>query len=99
MGQTPYNATVGYKYTHITNTNTVVVKPGPGMMASLVINSCGGASTITLYDSLTATGTVIGVPAFTATNVTPQKLEYDLNFNTGLVAVGTGTFDATIMTR
>lgn len=68
------------------NTNTTsTVKSGAGVLKRIVVNKVGASSnTCTIYDSTTATGTIIG----TIDPVHMQMVfEYDLVFSNGLTIV------------
>jgi hypothetical protein len=67
------------------------VKAGVGSLRGVTINN-STASTLTLYDSLTATGSVIGIIATTG----PVSLLYDIQFNIGLFIVNSAASDVTI---
>ncbi len=58
------NSTIeaGTSFNHISTATTTLVKSGSGILCDVNINSKGTvASTVTIYDSLTASGTVIAV--------------------------------------
>lgn len=79
----------GYKYSTITTSTTTLVKSGEGKLHAVIVNTKGTvASTITVYDALTATGTPIAV--IDSLNLS-GTFEYDINFSTGLTLVTTGT--------
>lgn len=48
-------------YNHISTATTTFVKAGPGVLHNVLINTKGTGSTITVYDSLSASGAVIAV--------------------------------------
>jgi hypothetical protein len=98
MTQNPYSSVVGFSYAHLSNSATTVIKSAPGMMARIVLNTCG-AATITLYDNTAGSGAVIGVLTTTTATVIPTAVAYEANFATGLTAVVSGTVDATVMYR
>ena len=75
----------GWPYTHVDADTQVVV--GRGVLHSVVVNGLTTAGDITLYDSLTETGTVIAVlhlDPTTSISVQPITFLYDLKFSTGL---------------
>ena len=83
----------GYPYLHVTA--DAQVKATPGILRRITVNGLTTAGDATLYDSLTETGTVIGVlhlDLTTSVSVQPITLEYDAKFGTGLY-IG---FDATL---
>ena len=84
----------GYPYSHVTA--DAQVKAGPGILRRITVNGLTTAGDCTIYDSLTETGTVIGIlhldPA-TSISVQPITLEYDARFATGLYL----GFDATLV--
>ena len=90
----------GYNYTHITTDTTTLVKTGPGILHSIIINTHGASATVEFDDALTHTSPVMGIitcPS-TITGAIPIALEYDVLFSTGLsVTTGTATLDATIV--
>ena len=95
-------------YNHITNAGTFVIKAAPGGLFSLNINSATlGAATIELFDqATTASGTVViaGPINLGTASVVPLRYAFGTNdgglrFNTGLVAVTTGTLDVTVLFR
>ncbi len=91
---------MGWQYKHVTADNQV--KAGPGILHSIVLNGFTTIGDITLYDSLTETGTVIAVlhlNTATSVSIQPMTLEYDLKFQTGLY-IGydaTAVVDLTVM--
>lgn len=90
----------GYNYTHITTDATTLVKTGPGILHSIIINTHGASATIEFDDALTHTSPVMGIITCpgTITSAIPIALEYDVQFSTGLsVTTGTATLDATIV--
>jgi hypothetical protein len=64
---------------------TTVVKSGAGQLGYISILG-GTAGTITVYDSLTGSGTVL-VPTFTPTAGAPATLTFKVNFAIGLTIV------------
>lgn len=90
----------GYNYTHITSDTTTLVKTGPGILHSIIINTYGASATIEFDDALTHTSPVIGsitLPS-TITSAIPISLEYDVQFSTGLsITTGTATLDITVV--
>jgi hypothetical protein len=79
----------GYTPEVITTATTTLVKSGAGLLHGVTVNSLGTvASTIEIYDALTATGTPIAI--IDSLNLSGQFL-YDINFATGLTLVTTGT--------
>ena len=69
-----------YTYQALTSLVTLNVKSGSGFLHSVSIGGYSGP-TIEIYDSLTATGTLIGR---LVNSVTPQTFIYDVTFATGL---------------
>ena len=79
----------GFTPVTITTATTTLVKSGAGLLHGITVNSLGTvASTIEVYDALTATGTPIAI--IDSLTLSGQFL-YDLNFATGLTLVTTGT--------
>lgn len=89
---------IGNTATHVNALGTTTVKSGAGVLYSVIINTKGaGSNTATLYDGLSAAGTVI---AIIDTTGAAGELRYGLRFTTGLtvvLAVGTAA-DLTIVT-
>ena len=90
----------GWPYTHITEDTQV--KAGQGVLHSVVLNGLTTAGDVTIYDSLTETGTVIDVlhiDPTTSVSVQPVTFLYDLKFTTGLYFGFDGTLvaDLTVM--
>jgi hypothetical protein len=73
-------------YKHLAALGTsAAIKSGAGVLIGVVVNSKGAtANTLTLYDSLLGSGTVIAVIDTTAG---PATLPYNLAFTVGLSAV------------
>lgn len=72
-------------YKNITTDTTTLVKGGAGVLASVCVNTPAATETITLYDSLTATGTKIGtITLYASTN---PCFYYNVNFLIGLTVV------------
>lgn len=82
----------GYSATTISTATTTLVKSGAGVFASLNINTGGVGSSATVYDSLTGSGTVLGVFSTAAQAVLPVNLA----FSTGLTVVTSGGTPANI---
>jgi hypothetical protein len=65
-----------------------ILKYGPGTLHKVVVNAYASASTISIYDALTATNPIASI-AFGGNVQSPMTLTYDLNFYTGLTYVTT----------
>lgn len=79
----------GYSHTAITTATTTLVKSGAGVLHAVIVNTKGTvASTVTVYDALTATGTPVAI--IDSLNLS-GTFEYDIIFATGLTIVTTGT--------
>lgn len=89
-GRTMVSASAGtYSYQHISTATTTTVKSGAGGLHSVVVNTLGTvASTTTIYDNTTGSGTVIGV---INTLTLAGMFVYDVAFTVGLTIVTTGT--------
>lgn len=81
---------------HINTSATTLVKTGAGVLHGVTINTKATTSVTTVYDSLTASGTVIAV--LDSTNNVGSFL-YDVAFTIGLTVVTTGTPDLTVSYR
>jgi hypothetical protein len=84
--------TGGYSFNNITTATTTTVKSGAGTFHALVINTKGSASTATIYDSTTGSGTKI---ATVDTSLGTSTILYDVAFTTGLTIVTVATADIT----
>jgi hypothetical protein len=76
-------------YNAISTAATTLVKSGNGVLLGVVINAKGTvASTITIYDALTATGTPIAtIDSLNLSN----NFNFNVFFTVGLTIVTTGT--------
>lgn len=75
--------------TRISTSTTTLVKTGAGRLHRITIGALGTvASSVTVYDALTATGTAIAVINSLTLYGT---FTYELPFTTGLTVVTTGT--------
>lgn len=75
------------------------IKTGPGVLHKVVMNFPVASGTVTIYDSLTATGTKIATITLPASLVSDGPLDptYDVAFSTGLTVVTTGSnMDTTV---
>jgi len=83
---------------HLNAAGSTLVKDGPGGVMSINVNTAsGGASSLTLYDGVDATGAVLGV-----IDCTKQGSEGGMTawpFQTGLFLTLTGSPDITIIWR
>ena len=85
----------GWPYVHVTADTQV--KGARGILHSVVLNGLTTAGDLTIYDSLTETGTVIAVlhlDVTTSISMQPITFLYDCEFNTGLYAGYDGTLVA-----
>lgn len=85
-----------YLYLNIAAGATTLVKTGSGKLHKVVINTTA-AAIITIYDSLTATGTKIATIA--ASPAIGSNFAYNICFNTGLTIVTAGATDLTVAFR
>lgn len=87
----------GFSFLNITTNATTTVKSGAGVLRSATVNALGTvASTVTIYDSLTGSGSKIG----TINSLTLSgTFVFDAAFTTGLTIVTTGAPDITISYR
>lgn len=75
------------------------IADGPGVAQSISVNSLVAGATITVYDSLTGSGTVIALitlPADVST-VSPFVLAINAPFTVGLSVTTSGTTDLTVV--
>lgn len=86
-------STQPFNYTNITTATTTLVKSGQGQLRRVVVNTTA-AATITIYDSLTATGTKIATIA--ASPAIGSSFAYEVAFSIGLTVVTAGASDITV---
>ena len=82
-----------YNYTNITTATTTLVRSGGGVLHTLTVNTTA-AATITIYDSLTASGNKIAT--ISASPAVGSDFQYDVAFTTGLTIVTAGAHDITV---
>jgi len=83
------SAVGGYTYTHISTSTTTLIKGSSGTLHTISVNSKGTvASTITVYDSATASGTIIAI--IDSLNLS-GSFRYDIAALTAITVVTTGT--------
>lgn len=83
---------------HIAAAATTLVKSGAGVLLRLVINKAVVSSVITIYDSLTASGTIIGIITQPGTLLANQQsLQYGVQFAIGLTIVTSADDDITVV--
>lgn len=95
----------GSSFKNITGATTIVIKNTAGLLYGVCCNTLVNAATLKLYDNTGASGTVIATNTLTfvtAVNTaqlwSPTAQNYwGMQFNTGLVAVTTGTADWTVL--
>lgn len=78
--------------TNITTGTTTTVKSGRGNLGRLVVNTTA-AGAITIYDSLTATGTKIGT---LKSSIAEGTYTYECRFLIGLTIVTAAASDITV---
>ena len=85
-------------YLHIAGAATTVVKSGPGIFRRLLINKAVALSTITIYDNVAASGTIIAIIAQPVALLAAQVcLPYEISFTTGLTLVTSAADDVTVV--
>ena len=95
--QYPLPTAQEFLYLGIPTTSTTLVKSGAGVLHLINVNTKGTvASTVTIYDGLSATGTVIGI--IDSLNLS-GPFQFDVVFNTGLTIVTTGAPNITVSYR
>lgn len=82
------------KFRNITAATTTVVRTGPGVLVSIVLNETN-AGTITIYDNTAASGTIVGtIAAATAAGTT---FGYLCQVSNGITVVTAGADDITVV--
>jgi hypothetical protein len=96
---TPGRTTRATQYTHIVGTTATAVKPIPGFLHTLSVNT-GAAGTVSVFDLATAacTGTpsTNTVAVITATTTTLQTFTYDVNMLNGICVKASAAMDLTV---
>ena len=87
----------GYSYTfsNITASATTTLCTGTCFLGSVIINTAGGAETITIYDNTTSTGTLVGTIALPTLGM---SFPFNCMLKTGLTVKNvstTGNFTVT----
>lgn len=74
-------------YDFINTASTSTIKREAGTLHKVFINrsTVAGTSNVTIYDSVTGSGTIIAV--ITLANIENNTIEFDIDFNTGLTIV------------
>lgn len=85
-----------FNYNNISTGTTTTVKSGAGVIHAITINTTA-AATITIYDSLTATGNKIATIA--ASPAIGSTFRFDVAFAIGLTIVTAGASDITVAFR
>jgi hypothetical protein len=87
-----------YSFLNITGQATTTLKSGTGILHTITVNTAaaGAAETVTIFDSLSGSGTKIGTITVPSSAV-PVTLTYDVQFATGLTIVtATASGDLTV---
>jgi len=85
-----------HSYNNITGQATTVVKAGSGLLHTITFNTPVATETVTIFDSLTGSGTKIGTITVPASPM-PVTLTYDCRFSLGLTIVtATASSDITV---
>lgn len=82
----------GLSYNNISTAATTLVKSGAGTLGRVIINTLGAGSSASIYDGLTAGGTLIATVSTAAQNT----LSFGIVFSTGLCIVTSGGTPANI---
>jgi hypothetical protein len=86
-----------FSYLNITGAATTLVKSGTGVLHNLTFNNPQSTEVVTLFDSLTGSGTKIGTVTVPS-NPAIVTLNYDVQFTTGLTIVtATASSDFTVV--
>jgi hypothetical protein len=81
------SAGASVQYTHIATNTTTTLKSASGVLHAICVNTPGATDTTTVYDSTSASGTIIGVLSAAAAGC----IDYQLRFANGLTIVTSGT--------
>lgn len=82
----------------ISTATTTLLRTGPGTLHSVVLNKPVATGTISVYDGIDATGTLIAVITIGAVLLSdpPNTALYDADFQTGLCIVTSQATDITV---
>lgn len=87
-------------FKNITSATTTLVYTGACTLQYLTVNKAVASQTVTIYDGIDATGTVVGTVAMPATlTENNYTLEYEVALTTGLAIVTSGSTDITACWR
>ena len=101
IGAASAQAIGSYNYANITASapTTTTLKSSPGILHSICFNKPVANEVVTIYDSLTAAGTLIGTITVPS-SPQPGCLSYDVAFGTGLtILTATASSDITVSYR
>lgn len=94
----PTYISAAYAYTNITTDTTTSILSAPGVLGAICINAGAASETITIYDSLSATGTKVGTITLSATS--GGCFNYNAFMTTGLTIVtAVAAADITVIWR
>lgn len=91
----PVGATPRFKNT--TTATTTVVKTGAGTLRSIVVGNPSAGGTISIFDNTAGSGTSIGIINIPGTTNSPFRLDYGLEFTTGLTIVTSAAVNVTVI--
>jgi hypothetical protein len=92
-------ASGSYQYLNITGQATTLIRTGNGVLHTVCFNKPTATETITMYDGISAAGTLIGTITIPASPL-PGCLTYDVAYGTGLTFVtATASSDITVSYR
>jgi len=87
-------------YFHIAGAGTNTIKSGSGVLERVAINKLVGSGVITIYDSISGSGAVIGIITNPAVLIdSHENMEYGVNFLNGLTFVTSAEDDLTVVYR
>jgi len=76
---------------NITTQTTTVIRKQQGILGSVIFNKPLANGVVTIYDGVSASGTLIGTITFPATLLNaPAPFTYNVGFNKGLTIVTSG---------
>jgi hypothetical protein len=81
-----------FAYSNITTNTNTQAKTGPGFLHAITVNNPGSSAAVTVYDNTACSGTTIATIAPTAAG----RIDFDVNFNTGLCITTTGAPNLTV---
>lgn len=82
---------------HIGGATTTLVKNGKGVLGSIVVNRATTNQTVTVYDGITAQGSVVGIVTHGASPLSGNTIPLGCKMEHGITVVTSGADDLTVL--